>query len=110
MNIKYVERFAEFFFVGLIAGIIEDIIAIKAVTDIQITWKIVGIIALVALPFAIFSELIVDAKPLFSFFRKEIVKEEEIIKKDIVAIENAAGIRRNKKKSGKEIIQQQSQP
>ena len=90
MKLHYLERFIEFFFIGLVMGIIEDLIAVKAVTDITITWKMAGIIALVALPFAAFSELVVDAKPLFSFFKKEVKQKKEVIGKEIREIKKAA--------------------
>ena len=89
MNMHYIERFAEFFFIGLVMGVIEDVIAVKAVTDISITWKMIGIIALVALPFAAFSELVVDSKPLFSFFKREVKQEKKVIGKEIKKIEKA---------------------
>lgn len=53
-------RLAEFFIIGVCLGIIEDIIAVKASTGIMITWQTIWIIILIALPFAIISELIVD--------------------------------------------------
>ena len=53
-------RLLEFFFIGLMLGIAEDVIAVTVSTGEPITWKMIGIIALVALPFAVFSELIVD--------------------------------------------------
>ena len=89
MKLHYLERFIEFFFIGLIMGVIEDLIAVKAITNITITWGMVGIIALVALPFAAFSELVVDAKPLFSFFKKEVKHEEKVIGKEIRNIRKA---------------------
>lgn len=54
------ELFLEFFVFGFLMGIVEDIIAIKLTSGEQITWHIVGIVTVVTLPFAIFSELIVD--------------------------------------------------
>jgi hypothetical protein len=59
-------RMLEFFIVGLVLGILEDVIAIGASTDVSITWNTIGIIGLVALPFAVFSELIVDKFKLFN--------------------------------------------
>lgn len=43
-------------------GIIEDLIAIKAVSDATLTWESIVLVALIALPFAAFSELVVDRK------------------------------------------------
>ncbi len=53
-------RFFEFFFVGIVMGIVEDLIAIMATTSATVTLDMVYIVALVSLPFAIFSELFVD--------------------------------------------------
>jgi hypothetical protein len=57
-------RFVEFFIIGVAMGVIEDIIAIKLSTDATITFETIVIAALVALPFAAFSELVVD-RPMF---------------------------------------------
>lgn len=59
MKIK-LGRFLEFFIIGVCLGIIEDVIAVKASTGAMITWQTIGIITLVAVPFAVVSELIVD--------------------------------------------------
>lgn len=53
-------RFLEFFIVGLALGVIEDLIAIFLVTNEPIDFRIFWIAFFVALPFAVFSELIVD--------------------------------------------------
>lgn len=53
-------RFLEFFIVGLGLGVIEDLIAISLATDKQIDLRVFIIAFFVAFPFAIFSELIVD--------------------------------------------------
>lgn len=57
---KRLEVFLEFFIFGVIMGIAEDIIAIYFATGAKITWHVVGIAALVAIPFAIIGEYIVD--------------------------------------------------
>jgi len=62
MKKRYIYRFLEFFLVGFIMGIAEDLIAIHFATDAAITPYVVYVAALVALPFAVFSELIVDWK------------------------------------------------
>lgn len=54
------ERFLEFLIVGLGLGLVEDLIAVKATTRATIDLKTILIIAIVALPFAAFSELVVD--------------------------------------------------
>ncbi len=63
-------RLLEFFVIGLVFGIIEDLLAIKIATDAKITWQTVWIAFMVALPFAIVSELVVDIK----FFRNMVKK------------------------------------
>lgn len=63
-------RVLEFFIVGLALGVIEDIIAIKVATDAPITWHVFKTAFAVALPFAAFSELIVDHPEFWNFLRK----------------------------------------
>jgi len=53
-------RILEFLIIGICLGVIEDIIAVQASTGAMITWTTVGIVTLVAIPFAIISELVVD--------------------------------------------------
>lgn len=60
MQKKNVYRFLEFFIVGFLMGITEDIIAIRFATDATITPYVILVAAVVALPFAVFSEIIVD--------------------------------------------------
>lgn len=63
-------RFLEFFIVGLALGVIEDLIAIFLVTGEPIDLRIFWIAFFVALPFAIFSELIVDHNKFKNLMRK----------------------------------------
>jgi len=60
MNWRRLEVFLEFLIFGVIMGVIEDMIVVKLSTGEPITWKILGIITLVAIPFAAIGELIVD--------------------------------------------------
>ena len=53
-------RFLEFFAIGLVFGIGEDLLAIRLTTNASITLEMIGLVFIVTLPFAIFSELIVD--------------------------------------------------
>jgi len=57
---KKIEVTFEFFLFGVIIGIVEDIVAVKVVTGEEITWEVVGIIVLIALPFAILGEIFAD--------------------------------------------------
>lgn len=59
-------RIIEFIVIGIIAGIIEDLIAVYAAAGV-FDWKIVGIVTVITIPFAVISELIVDHfKPFHS--------------------------------------------
>ncbi len=53
-------RFLEFFVIGVVFGLGEDLLAIKITTGASINAKMVWITLLIAFPFAIFTELIVD--------------------------------------------------
>ncbi len=53
-------RLLEFFIIGVVMGIAEDLIAVSASTGTLITWEVIGIVTLVAIPFAVISELVVD--------------------------------------------------
>jgi hypothetical protein len=59
-NKKRLEVFLEFLIFGIAIGIVEDIIAIKFATGEPITWKIIGIVVLVAIPFAFLGEILID--------------------------------------------------
>ena len=72
VNVPFIGRkteiFVEFFIFGVLIGIVEDLIAIFISTGEPITPKIIMIASLVAVPFAGFSELIVDR---FDFIRQK---------------------------------------
>jgi len=67
---KKLEVFLEFFIFGVLMGVAEDLIAIELATDARVTWKTVVIIVLVAIPFAIIGELIVDRKEWLKKIKK----------------------------------------
>ena len=52
-------------------GVAEDLIAVKLTTGEPITSRTLAIIILVAIPFAIIGELVVDRKHLFPIKRKK---------------------------------------
>lgn len=60
MKFKHFRRILEFFIIGVILGITEDLLAVLIATDAEFSWNIVAVVALVAIPFAIISELVVD--------------------------------------------------
>ncbi len=60
MKRKRLEIFLEFLIFGVAMGLLEDLIAISLATDEMITWQTVGIVVLIAIPFAAMGELVVD--------------------------------------------------
>ncbi len=60
MNWKRLEVILEFLIFGIVIGVVEDLIAVTVATGEPITWKIIGIIVLVAIPFAFLGEVIAD--------------------------------------------------
>ncbi len=67
-------RFLEFFIVGICLGVVEDLIAISLATDKAIDFRVFLIATLVAFPFAIFSELIVDHDKFKNFMKRHFGK------------------------------------
>lgn len=60
MKFKHFRRLLEFFIIGIFFGIAEDLIAVKLATGAEFSWKIFWVVLLVAIPFAIISEVIID--------------------------------------------------
>lgn len=63
-------RFLEFFIVGIILGVSEDLLAIFLVTNEPIDLRVFMIAFFVAFPFAVFSELIVDHDKFKNLMKK----------------------------------------
>ncbi len=59
---KILVHLIEFFVLGVVMGVSEDLIAIHFATDARITWDIVKVALLIAIPFAIISEVLTDSK------------------------------------------------
>lgn len=57
---KKYEVMFEFLLFGIVIGVTEDLLAVHITTGETITWTMVGIVVLLAIPFAIFGELIAD--------------------------------------------------
>ena len=66
MDKKRLEIFLEFLIFGIVMGIAEDTLAIIFTTGATITWKMIGIIIIIAIPFAIVGELLIDRNPLIN--------------------------------------------
>jgi len=62
-------RIIEFLIIGVLFGLIEDIIAVRAVSNVIIDAKVVLTVLLVAIPFAVISELIVDHPRFWELLR-----------------------------------------
>ncbi len=60
MSKKRLEVFLEFLLFGVVVGVVEDIIAVKMTTGASITAETVGIVVLIAIPFAFLGEILVD--------------------------------------------------
>ena len=53
-------RLLEFLVIGVVIGVIEDLIAIFFATETTINFRVLWIVLLVAVPFAFLSEVVVD--------------------------------------------------
>ena len=60
MDQDRVARLIEFFGIGVVMGATEDLIVVAVATNEEITLQMIGIVMLVTIPFAGFSELVVD--------------------------------------------------
>ena len=69
MNWEKIEIIFELLVFGIIIGIIEDLIAIKFATGEPITLKIIFIVVIVAIPFAILGEVVFDRINFAKIFR-----------------------------------------
>lgn len=56
----HIERFVEFLLVGVFLGVTEDMLAVMLATDAEFNLQVLGVVVLVSVPFAAFSELVVD--------------------------------------------------
>jgi len=64
-------RLVEFFIIGIFFGVIEDVIAITVATNGHFELRYLWVSIIVALPFAIISELVVDHP---SFWKNKLPK------------------------------------
>lgn len=70
MDLKRLEVFFEFLIFGIVIGIAEDLLAIRFATEAKITWNVVGIVFLIAVPFAFLGEVLVDRVDFVSIFQR----------------------------------------
>jgi len=74
---RHLELFIEFLIFGIAMGVVEDVIAVTLATGQPITLDIIWIVVLVAIPFAIIGELIVDRQHLISIDEKGTKKRKK---------------------------------
>ena len=74
---KKIEVIFELLIFGILIGIAEDILAIKLATDQPITLKVIGIVILIAIPFAIIGEVIFDRIDFAKIFQRIFEKKEK---------------------------------
>ncbi len=72
-----IEIIFELLVFGIIVGVAEDVIAIKIATGEPITWKVVGIVVIVAIPFAILGEVVFDRINFAKIFKRLFNKQEK---------------------------------
>ena len=65
-----IEVTLEFLIFGIVIGVIEDIVAVKVTTGASITWETVGIIVLIAIPFAVLGEIFADNIDFAKYIRR----------------------------------------
>lgn len=66
----------EFLMFGILIGIAEDLLAIKLATGEPITWRIVGIIIIIAIPFAVLGEIVADRVNFLKIYKRVFKKTE----------------------------------
>ena len=62
---------------GIIVGIAEDLLAIKLATDEPITLRVIGIVVMVAIPFAFIGEVIFDRIDFAKIFQRIFEKNKK---------------------------------
>ena len=76
------KRLLEFFIIGVVFGITEDLLAIVIATEAELTIEILFVVILIAIPFAIFAELIVDHPKFLHFDRLSVWIRSSILGKE----------------------------
>jgi len=79
-------RLVEFLIIGVVMGTLEDLIAVMFATDSKFSWQILGIVFLVALPFAFISEIVVDHPNFWKKIWPEVKEEAREIEQEVKKI------------------------
>jgi len=75
---KKIEVAFELLIFGIFIGIVEDLLAIKLATDQPITPRVIGIIILIAIPFAIIGEVIFDRIDFSKIFQRIFERKKDV--------------------------------
>ena len=75
--LRIIKRSLEYFVIGMIVDLSENMLVIKFATDEVITWQTVKIAFIVVLPFAILMELVFDPIIRRKFFNSEENKKKK---------------------------------
>ena len=75
-NAKRYEVMFEFLLFGLVIGVTEDLVAVHLTTGETITWEMVGIVVMLAIPFAIIGELVADHVDFVKVYERIIGKRK----------------------------------
>lgn len=67
MKRKHIARFLEFLVIGILMGVVEDLLAIWLTTDEPFTVEMIVVVVLVAIPFAAIAELVIDREDIRPF-------------------------------------------
>lgn len=67
---KRYEVMFEFLLFGLVIGVTEDLLAVTLTTGETITLKMIGIVVILAIPFAIIGELVADHVDFLKIYEK----------------------------------------
>lgn len=73
MYVQRLKRLLEFFVIGIVFGVTEDLLAVVIATDAAVTPEVLVVVVLIAIPFAIISELVVDHPQFLHFERLAIL-------------------------------------
>jgi len=77
MNWRRLEVFLEFLIFGVLVGVVEDLIAVTLSTGEPITFKIIWIVVLISIPFAILGEILIDQVDFIKIWQKLFSKKED---------------------------------
>jgi hypothetical protein len=91
MHRGQIKRVLEFFVIGIVFGVTEDILAVLIATDAELTFDIVGVVVLIAIPFAIISELIVDHPKFLTFDKLSQLVNSSIFGRSSIQNRNTPG-------------------